>query len=65
MTKPPPEQTDPIYCRLWTIVDRAVAQAFDRHPDYLTPHGKDKAQQSVNKRVVGALVALIRQTERK
>lgn len=58
--EPPPERTDPTYRALWEIVDRAVGDAFARHPDYLTPHGRDKAQQSVNKRVVGALVAWLR-----
>ena len=45
----------PLYLQFWRIVDGAVADAFNHHPEYLTPSGKARARQSIVKRVTGAL----------
>jgi hypothetical protein len=42
--------------RLWKIVDGAVRDAFEQHPDYLTEKGKRNARASVTKRVVGTVL---------
>lgn len=67
MTKaePPAGKGDEVYRALWRIVDLAVQDTFARHPDYLTEHGRQKAQQSINKRVVGGLVNALNQFRRK
>lgn len=41
---------------LWMLVEGAVADAFNCHPDYLTDAGKRSAIESITKRVVGQLV---------
>jgi hypothetical protein len=58
-TQPP--KGDSAYRQLWEIVDRAVRDAFDRHPEYLTDAGRQAAVQSVNKRVVGAVIGHLAQ----
>lgn len=48
--------------RLWMMVEGAVTDAFNCHPDYLTDRGRRSAVESVTKRVVGTLVARANQT---
>lgn len=56
-----PPKIDTLYKRVWRIVDGAVANCFDEHPDYLTPKGsKGKtARLSLNKRLVGAVTSFV------
>lgn len=42
--------------KLWRMVEGAVADAFNSHPDYLTARGQRHAIESITKRVVGSLV---------
>lgn len=42
--------------RLWRMVEGAVIDALQSHPDYLTPKGEQSAVESITKRVVGQLV---------
>lgn len=42
--------------RLWLLVEGAVTDALQTHPDYLTPKGAQSAVESITKRVVGQLV---------
>lgn len=44
------------YAELWGVVDGAVADAFNTHPDYLTPKGQRSARTSVVKRVTGTVM---------
>lgn len=46
---------DERYKALWRIVDGAVRDAFANHPDYLSAKGARLAQESIVKRVVGAV----------
>lgn len=41
------------------MVDGAVADAFNMHPDYLSDHGKSRARQSIVKRVTGAVSSFV------
>lgn len=50
------------YSELWTIVDGAVSDAFKMHPDYLAPKRRRAAQNSVTKRVVGAVFGFANQS---
>jgi hypothetical protein len=43
------------YRALWRVVDGAVADAFNQHPDYLTEKGRRSARRSIVKRATGAL----------
>lgn len=48
-----------LYRRLWRVVDGAVADALSHHPEYVTKGISPRVvRASVNKRVVGAIVAL-------
>lgn len=44
------------YIQLWGVVDGAVADAFNRHPDYLTEKGLRDAPLSIVKRVTGTVL---------
>lgn len=55
-TSPPKQKTAAAYRQLWRIVDAAVLETFKAHPDYLTERGAKLARQSINKRVVGAIL---------
>lgn len=46
------------HLRLWAIVEGAVVDAFNCHPEYLTERGHRSAVESVTKRVVGQLVGV-------
>lgn len=60
-TKPPPQKTETQYTKLWNIVDGAVLDAINCHPDYLNPQKSRKTvRASINKRVVGAVLASLR-----
>lgn len=63
-TQPPEQKHDWRYRELWNVVDAAIFDAFSAHPDYLTDHGKQRAQVSIAKRVVGRLMNLIRNADR-
>lgn len=52
------------YSVLWKIVDGAIADAFNRHPDYLTPKGKRSARISINKRVTGTVLSFAEESAR-
>lgn len=45
------------YAQLWRVVDGAVLDAFNRHPDYLTPKGRRSAKTSIVKRVTGTVLS--------
>jgi hypothetical protein len=63
-TAAPPQKQAAEYRRLWKIVDGAVADAFNKHPEYLSPAiSKKVVRASVNKRVVGALLASLKGEE--
>lgn len=60
----PPQKTRAEYKRLWKIVDGAVADAFNKHPEYLASNvSKKVVRASVNKRVVGAILASLQGEE--
>lgn len=44
------------YAELWGVVNGAVSDAFQSHPDYLTPKGQQSARTSVVKRVTGTVM---------
>jgi hypothetical protein len=44
------------YSQLWRIVDGAVRDALETHPDYLTKKGMRSARASITKRVTGAVL---------
>jgi len=60
-TKAP--KTSQYYAQLWRVVDGAVADAFNNHPDYLAKREKI-VRASVNKRVVGAILGFVEQSTR-
>lgn len=45
------------YQQLWGVTDGAVKDAFNMHPDYLTPKGRQSAVASVTKRVTGTVLS--------
>jgi hypothetical protein len=49
------------YSQLWRIVDGAVRDALEMHPDYLTQKGSRNARTSVTKRVTGAVLGYAEQ----
>jgi hypothetical protein len=59
-TKPPPQKLTDDYRRLWRIIDGAVADAFNQHPNYFSGSvAPKKVRASINKRVVGSLLAAL------
>lgn len=52
----------PAYRQLWRVVEGAVADALEHHPDYLTARGARHARRSVTKRVVGAVMGYAEQS---
>jgi hypothetical protein len=52
------------YQELWGVVDGAVVDAFNNHPDYLTPKGQKSARSSVVKRVTGTVLSFAAQAAR-
>lgn len=54
------------YRQLWRLVDGAVADCFNNHPDYLTERGQHyrAARRSLTKRVVGAVLGYAEQSAR-
>lgn len=44
------------YAELWGVVDGAVSDALNTHPDYLTPKGQRSARASITKRVTGTVM---------
>ena len=54
----PMGKDSPAYRELWRVVDGAVADAFNMHPEYLSAQASPRVvRRSINKRVVGALLA--------
>lgn len=51
-----PGGTKGTYFMLWRIVDGAVRHTLAVHPEYLTQKGRESAVNSIDKRVVGALM---------
>ena len=45
------------YKQLWKVVEGSVTDAFNRHPDYLTPKGRKSAPTSIVKRVTGTVLS--------
>ena len=58
----PPPGKPAAYRQLWRIVDGAVRDTFEQHPEYLTPAGRRQAQRSVVKRVTGQVLGYAVQT---
>jgi len=54
----PPKLPSKEYRAIWRVVDGAIRNALDMHPDYLTKKGSDRsaARMSIAKRVVGAVL---------
>lgn len=52
------------YRQLWRVVDGAVLDALDSHPDYLTAKGAKSARLSITKRVTGAVIGFAEQSAR-
>jgi hypothetical protein len=50
------------HARLWRIVEGAVLDALQNHPNYLTPLGESAAVASITKRVVGQLIGAAKTT---
>lgn len=46
---------DAVYRQLVRLIDGAVRDTFDKHPEYLTDAGEMSARRSIVKRAVGAL----------
>lgn len=65
-TKLKPLKKGKLYRQLWRLVDGAVRDCFDKHPDYLTGkgHARARARNSVNKRVVGSILGYTEQVAR-
>lgn len=55
MSRLVPLQGSPGYRQLWRIVDGAVRDTFNAHPDYLSPRGRRKAEAALVKRITGAV----------
>ncbi len=62
--KPPARKTsrnrsvhagDAAYRQIWRIVDGAIRDTLENHPEYLTKAGSRAARNSLTKRVVGSL----------
>lgn len=53
----PVKMPDSEYRAIWRVVDGAVRNAFDMHPDYLSEKGSkySQARLSIVKRVTGAI----------
>lgn len=60
-TKAPSQKDAKLYQRLWVVIDGAVADAFNQHPEYLA-RKRYTVQQSVVKRVTGAVMAEYKDT---
>lgn len=61
-TKSPPHKTAKAYRELWRVVDGAVADALGMHPDYLATTARERTvRNSINKRVVGAVLGFAQQ----
>ncbi|MGX7709150.1 hypothetical protein [Methylobacterium sp. Gmos1] len=55
----------PAYRQIWRIVDGAVAQALDAHPEYLAPGARVRTvRNSIVKRVTGAITGHAAQAAR-
>lgn len=52
------------YAQLWRVVEGSVKDAFNRHPDYLTPKGRKSASVSITKRVTGTVLSFAVQAAR-
>jgi len=52
------------YRQLWRVVDGAVRDALESHPDYLTRKGQASARMSITKRVTGAIMGYVEQSTR-
>lgn len=52
------------HVRLWNLVEGAVVDAFQAHPDYLTDKAAKVVVRSVTKRVVGQIIGHAKQTLR-
>lgn len=44
------------YRSLWRVVDGAVADCINKHPEYLTDRGRRAMQSSITKRVTGSVL---------
>lgn len=58
----PKGENHSLYSKIWRIADGAVADAFDKHPEYLVDNlSKKQIRASVVKRVAGALHGFLRE----
>ena len=60
----PLKAPSPHYRQIWRLVDGALRDCLESHPDYLTPAGKRGARLSIIKRVTGALSGYVEQSTR-
>ena len=49
------------YHSLWRVVDGAVADCINKHPEYLTDRGRRSLQASITKRVTGSVFGFARE----
>lgn len=65
--KPPKEKPGGAYRQLWRVVDGAVTDALNQHPDYLTDRGlmHENCRRSITKRVVGAVMGYAEQSAKR
>jgi hypothetical protein len=54
------------YSRIWRVVDGAVRDALQNHPDYLSQKGArfSACRQSIVKRVTGAILSFAEESEK-
>jgi hypothetical protein len=56
----PEKSPSRVYHQVWRLVDGAVRQAFRDHPEYLADGKRERTvRNSINKRVVGALIGFV------
>ena len=60
-----PDKWKGLHQRLYVLVARAVDDAFNAHPDYLTDKGHHSAARSVSKRVTGQIVGVIKEAQKR
>ncbi len=54
--KPPKGKPGDLYTVVWRDVDSAIQDVLKAHPEYFTEKGKQRARESIIKRVAGRIV---------